>query len=285
MESEGTMTTESIADQDEIDAKNAAFWDELCGSQLAQQIGISDDSPASLKKFDDWYFDFYPYLYRHIPFARMKTKRVLEVGLGYGTVSQKIAESGAHYHGLDIAAGPVGMAAHRCRLIGANDAIVQQGSILNPPFDDDTFDWVVAIGCLHHTGNLPDAIKAVEKLLKPGGQAMIMVYSAASYRQFASEPIRTSMRKLGSGMRAYSAPAGDEDERVAYDANLKGAAAPQTEFVTKSELRQLCKGFSDIQIRAENIGAEGILRFVPRPFLNRWVGPRFGLDLYCSLVK
>ena len=154
MEGEGRMNAQTALNQDEIDAKNAAFWDELCGSQLARQLGITDNSPASLKKFDDWYFDFYPYLYDHIPFAELKGKRVLEVGLGYGTVAQKIAESGAHYHGLDIAAGPVAMAAHRCQLVGAKDAAVRQGSILEPPFDAGSFDWVVAIGCLHHTGDM-----------------------------------------------------------------------------------------------------------------------------------
>ena len=99
--------------QGEIDARNQTFWDELCGTQLAKQLGVFDSSPASLANFDKWYMDFYPYLERHVPFAELNGTKVLEVGLGYGTMSQKLAESGADYHGLDIAAGPVSMVNHR----------------------------------------------------------------------------------------------------------------------------------------------------------------------------
>ena len=88
-------------------ARNASFWNELCGTSFAKALGVIDDLPGSLKRFDDWYFAFYPYLLIHIPFEDMQAKDVLEVGLGYGTVSQRIAEVGARYHGLDIAAGPV----------------------------------------------------------------------------------------------------------------------------------------------------------------------------------
>src|ERR1700721_3942764 len=92
-------------DQSAIDRNNAAFWDELCGSTLARSLGITDSSPASLKRFDDWYFAYYPYLFTYIPFRQLNGKDVLEVGLGYGTVSQRIAEFGARYKGLNIAAG------------------------------------------------------------------------------------------------------------------------------------------------------------------------------------
>lgn len=285
MEGKGRVNASPKPAQSEIDAKNAAFWDELCGSQLARQLGVTDNSPESLKKFDDWYFDFYPYLYRHIPFSEVAGKAVLEVGLGYGTVAQKIAESGAHYHGLDIAEGPVAMAAHRCRQIGANGADVRQGSILEPPFERESFDWIVAIGCLHHTGNLADAIKSVHALLKPDGQAMIMVYNAASYRQFADAPFATLRRKVMGPFADYTPETSEERERGAYDVNVDGEAAPQTEFVTKSELRKLCDVFSAVRIQSENIGAEGPLKRIPRRTLCTTLGPFFGLDLYCRLAK
>ena len=277
------MNLSSTADQVSIDKKNAAYWDELCGSQLAKQIGVTDNSPTSLKKFDDWYFRFYPYLDQHIPFGQMKGRDVLEIGLGYGTVSQKIAESGARYSGLDIAAGPVAMVKHRCDQIGARDAKAVQGSVLEAPFEAGSFDWVVAIGCLHHTGNLARAISEVHRVLRLGGQAMIMVYSAASYRQYATNPMATWRRYMSS--TPYRAPTAAEWERGAYDRRLDGTAAPQTEFVTKLELASLCSGFAKVKIKSENIGAEGYLRYIPRPVSCRVLGPIVGLDLYASLQK
>src|SRR5262245_20640242 len=149
--------------QDEISRKNADFWDELCGTQLARQLGITDKSPASLKRFDDWYLDFYPYLLEHVVLNDMRDKDVLEVGLGYGTVSQRIAEAGARYHGLDIAAGPVAMANSRMRRLGLPERAVQ-ASILRAPFADSAFDYMVAIGCLHHTGDLRRAIDEAHRI-------------------------------------------------------------------------------------------------------------------------
>jgi len=162
-----------------LSIKNSEFWNELCGSQLAQYLGITDASPESLKKFDEWYFDFYPYLYKHIPFREFKDKDVLEIGLGYGSVAQKIAEFGANCVGLDIAAGPVAMVNHRLQQEKLN-GIAIKGSILEPPFRKQSFDAIVAIGCLHHTGNLKLAIDRCYELLKHGGKLVFSVYYAYS---------------------------------------------------------------------------------------------------------
>ena len=48
--------------QGAIDAGNARFWDELCGSALARSLGIEDASAESLRRFDDAYLALYPYL-------------------------------------------------------------------------------------------------------------------------------------------------------------------------------------------------------------------------------
>ena len=45
-----------------LDDRNAAFWDELCGTNLARTLGISDASPESLARFDEAYHALYPYL-------------------------------------------------------------------------------------------------------------------------------------------------------------------------------------------------------------------------------
>ena len=172
-----------MVSQTATDTANEKFWNELCGTHLANTLGITDSSPASLKKFDDWYMDFYPYLYDHIPLRDLAGKDVLEIGLGYGTVSQLLAESGAHYSGLDIAAGPVAMSNKRLQRLGCPQAATQ-GSILNAPFVDASFDFIVAIGCLHHTGNLQRAIDECNRLLRPGGRLIFMVYNAYSYRRF-----------------------------------------------------------------------------------------------------
>ena len=73
------------ATQEAIDAGNARFWDELCGSALARQLRIEDASADSLRRFDDAYLDLYPYLEQYLDARAVAGRSVLEVGLGYGT--------------------------------------------------------------------------------------------------------------------------------------------------------------------------------------------------------
>lgn len=278
--------TNAIITQDEIDAKNAAFWNELCGTQMAKHLGVTDSSPASLKKFDDWYFGFYPYLSTHIPFRELLGKSVLEVGLGYGTVSQRLSESGANYVGLDIAAGPPAMVRHRLAQKNLAGTAVE-GSILNAPFDDASFDWVVAIGCFHHTGDFKRALDESYRILKPGGKAVVMVYFAYSYRRWLKAPRSTLAQLLNDKFNQKLVDRGhDQRERALYDAStVNGAGAPETEFFSASEVRRLTKHWNHSSFHLENIGKDGPFRFVPRRFANKVFGPIMGLDMYMHLEK
>ncbi len=267
----------------DISTANASFWNELCGSSVARALHITDASPASLRRFDQWYFEMYPYLERHIPFRELAGKRVLEVGLGYGSVSQWLAAAGALYRGLDIAAGPVEMVRHRLRQ-SALAGEVRQGSILDCPWEDGAFDHVVAIGCYHHTGNLRRALSETRRVLRPGGAATIMVYSAYSYRRWLRWPVATA-RALVAEQLGRKAPEASVRERAAYDAAQSGAAAPETSFVSARALRRMMNDWSRVGIVRENIGSELFLAAVPRRRLLATLGPWCGLDLYCRALK
>ncbi len=277
---------ENNTSQADIDERNRSFWNELCGSQLAQQLGVTDSSKESLAKFDNWYMEFYPYLRRHIPFGQLKGKRVLEVGLGYGTISQLLAEAGADYSGLDIAAGPVHMVNHRLQQNGLSGKAVQ-GSVLEAPFPDAAFDYFIAIGCLHHTGNLQRALDEAWRMLKPGGKAMVMVYYAYSYRRWVYVPGATFKQflsdklRVGSGQRTIT-----EKERAHYDASTKGGGgAPETAFTSATEMKRLTARWSSCAVHRENIGQEFIFRMMSRDVACRRAGPWVGLDIYCELTK
>ena len=152
--------------QSVIDVANSAFWNELCGSAAARSLGITGNDPVSSKKFDDWYFSSIHTSKVSLTFPSLHNRDVLEVGLGYWTVGQRVAESAARYTGLDIAQGPADGFNHRLAQCGLPGRAVQ-GSILNPPFNAESFDAVIAIGCYHHTGNLPLALANTAKLLRP----------------------------------------------------------------------------------------------------------------------
>jgi SAM-dependent methyltransferase len=266
-----------MSTQQSIDERNAAFWDELCGTSLARSIAVTDHTPASLRRFDEAYFDLYPYLPAQLRASRRPSEPLLEIGLGFGTVSQYLAEAGCDYHGCDIARAPVEIVRERLRTLkipGPEDRVVQ-GSALAIPHPDKRFEHVVSIGCLHHTGDLPRAVSEAHRVLRPGGTALVMLYNRHSFRQ-----LQRRFRTLGGGD-------GTHHEAEAYDFNVAGDAAPETVFVTARQVRQeLFSSFSEVRIERHNFDPVILTYLRGRP-----VGPTrnqtlatiarvLGLDLY-----
>jgi len=266
-----------------IDTANAPFWDELCGSDAARAWGVTDNSMESLRRYDENFFRYYPYLEEFVDWNGLRGKRVLEIGLGYGSVSQKIAEAGADLTGLDIAANPVAMLNHRLRQSGLPGEALQ-GNILNNPLPENSFDTVVAIGCLHHTGNLAAAISACHRLLVPGGRLVGMVYYAYSYRQFWLEPKRLMRQLLREvvGLRETFR----DGETSAYDRSQDGSLAPATEFASVKSMRALCSGYSNFRAITQNANQEPPFKRWTRAQLLASPIPRIcGLDLYWTCNK
>jgi len=270
--------------------RNAAFWDELCGTNLAQQLGITDSSPESLKKFDDWYFDFYPYLKGHLEPATRANGKVLEIGLGYGTVAGYLMERGVDYLGLDIAAGPVSMANLRAGQLGVSVPRAQVGNALSMgTFADGTFAAVVAIGALHHTGDFRRAIREVARVVKPGGTIVGMVYSVFSDRNWNLSP-RLMFRAAWVNRKPGGASmVADERMRWLSDHNSSGTAAPATEYFSRRALRAILAEFGDATIRCRNLDARSVRGFdalrIRKILMATPLSRIGGLDLYFEVVK
>jgi SAM-dependent methyltransferase len=266
-----------------LDARNAAFWNELCGTGLAQTLGISDASLESLRHFDNAYFGMYPYLMDYVDPHALGGRKVLEIGLGYGTLGQRLAERGADYYGLDIAPGPVMMMRYRLEQLG-RPANVQEGSALAMPYESESFDYVYSIGCLHHTGNLSKAIEEVHRVLKPGARAIVMLYNRNSFRQFMKVTLPRWRERLKGRQKANQ----DEEVRAMYDTSSTGEVAPHTDYVTPREVRRLLSAFSRVKIDIQNFDAFYLpyrIAFVPREKCLNNIGRVLGLDLYITATK
>jgi ubiquinone/menaquinone biosynthesis C-methylase UbiE len=270
-----------------ISGENSKFWDDPCGMNQFKKYGFKSNL-----EFDQWYFDKYPYLRKYIPFESLSGKMVLEVGLGFGSIAQKLVENEAIYYGMDISRGPVELAKSRIKSLGAQGTVTE-GNVLECPYGDNFFDYVISIGCLHHTGNLNKSIEELHRILKPGGKIIIMVYNAFSYRQWFG-PLRSQMYRQSHGSpmatlkEFVSQVSVSNNQRTAnkkvmkkYDTNLDGKENPFTEFIGKYELRIIMNHlFKKVKIRKENIGDERLLRYIPRKLKLLIFGPIFGLDLY-----
>jgi len=264
-----------------VSTLNRAFWDELCGSVLARSVGVTDVSAASLARFDRAYLDFYPYLLDYLPLSEISSRRVVEIGLGYGTVGQQLLQAGASYTGVDLALGPAAMMNYRAGLLGRPPCALR-GSALSLPLAAESTDCVVAIGCFHHTGSVEQCIRETYRVLKPGGRAVVMVYNQFSYRHWLRWPVATArasftQRRLDAG---ETAPA---HQRKRYDVNSAGQAAPETVFLSVPQLRHLFRDFRSVDLDKEN--NSDLLHVIPRRPLLNVLGRRAGLDIYVRAVK
>lgn len=260
--------------QQTVDKSNAEFWDTLCGWGMAQRAGITGERDDDLARFDELYFRTYPYLERYLD-EPLSGKKVLEVGLGFGTLGQEIASRGADYHGVDIAPGPVSMMRRRMGLLGRSGDQIIQASVLELPFESETFDYVYTIGCLHHTGDLQRSVDEVHRVLVPGGRAVVMLY------------YRHSLRRTLFGLRDQLSPSrrrkAEEHMRGMYDADPEGAPAPHTDFVSKRDVRRLFRNFQHVRIDVQNFDS---LRFgTKREWFLGNLARVIGLDLYIVADK
>jgi SAM-dependent methyltransferase len=71
---------------------------------------------------------------------------------------------------------------------------VARGSVLALPFEDQSFDVVYSHGVLHHVPYISQAQAEVARVLRPDGEAIIMVYAKHSLNYLVSI---TVVRRLG----------------------------------------------------------------------------------------
>lgn len=278
----------------DVSLANSEYWNQLCGSRAAMKLGISAGDPKDVEKFDDWFFYFYPYLHdqRYIPWESLPETRVLEVGLGYGSTTRRLAKHCDHLVCMDIAPGAVRFASAT-----TEDTSPMLASALELPLCDNSMDYVVSIGCLHHTGNMEVALRECLRVTKPGGQLIVMVYNRYSYKRWIVTPIST-WKSLRAERRGVSGSAGvSAPRRVSWfwDRSPAGAAPPHTEFATRDQLRRIFSSATEVSVESANF--DNLTDLLPQRLqsvkldslrvrlLSTWLSRKAGLDLYVSVVK
>lgn len=162
--------------QAELDRLNADFWNEICGTHLA--LTIHGAGERLIEEFDAAYLASYPWLRGEVTQLVRPGMRVLEVGPGYGTIGRLIVGAGANYEAVDIAPNVV-----QHNLAYTNENVFLQSVLqLDSRYDENEMDVVVAIGSLHHTGDMPRALEQLHRVLRPGAKLYAMVYGDGETR-------------------------------------------------------------------------------------------------------
>ncbi len=112
---------------------------------------------------------------RIMPFEQMAGRDVLEIGCGMGLHSELMARAGARLRCVDISDTSIEATTRRFALRGLS-ASVQQMDARQLQFPDGSFDHVWSWGVIHHSAQTAVIIREIARVLRPGGEARIMVY-------------------------------------------------------------------------------------------------------------
>lgn len=115
----------------------------------------------------------------------------LEIGCGMGTDALQIAKKGIEVTAIDLTDEGIRLAKDRFSLNNYS-ADLRIADAENLPFEDTYFDIVYSFGVLHHIPDTQKAINEIYRVLKPGGEAYIMLYNKISLNYFAHLITHTS---------------------------------------------------------------------------------------------
>lgn len=137
---------------------------------------------------------------RHIPFdplidfESLKDKDVLEVGCGNGSHAQLLVQHAGSYTGIDLTSYAVKSTTQRLSYLDVTGHIRQMDAE-RMDFPDESFDFIWSWGVIHHSADTRQIIKEMHRVLRPGGEARIMVY----HRSFWSYRVMSGLLGIAHG--------------------------------------------------------------------------------------
>jgi SAM-dependent methyltransferase len=171
-----------------------SFW-------AANPCGESFVDASQRSSYEQFFADYDRFRYgleSHIPRCLdeidFADKRVLEIGLGLGADSEQIIRRGARWNGVDLTQESVDRVETRLSLRQLPYESLQRASALSLPFPDDHFDVVYSHGVFHHIPDIATAQAELARVVKTGGQVVLMLYAKRSLNFLVSIAI---VRRVG----------------------------------------------------------------------------------------
>jgi len=259
------------------------FWNQAsCGETYLGDAKESDPYEAAREAR----YRLEPYIPPFADFDAAHGEDILEVGVGMGADHWRWARAKPHsLSGVDLTPRAV---EHTQRQLAFDEleSDLRVADAESLPFDEESFDRVYSWGVLHHSPNTEQAFREVWRVLRPGGIAKLMIYHSRSVTGWMLWMRYALM--AGKPWRSFA---------DIYDQHLE---SPGTKAYSLDEARELCRDFSNTDIRVQlnhgellmgDVGQRHkgwLLTFAkavwPRALIRRFCG-RYGLYLMITARK
>ena len=264
------------------------FWDEHpCGVKFApSEIGTR----YFFDELDKHRYETEGHILKLLQPIQVRGKRVLEIGCGLGTDGGQFVRKGANYIGMDLTSASVQLARRRFQLSKLS-GVVLEADAEDIPFEDETFDLVYSHGVLHHTPDTQRAFNEIHRVLRGGGQAIIMLYHRDSWNYWGNIMF---LRRLGAALLLFDwGPSivhyltGESVERlrqhqgnlrrqgggylrrdVFLSKNTDGPGNPLSKVYTRSQIKWMFNRFTTVETKAAFMNRRWL------PVIGRWISQR-----------
>jgi len=176
--------------QTDLISRIAAYWDEHIHdlSITTHPVGTRE----FFQQLDEYRYDKLNYLPRLVDVSTYQGKSLLEVGCGAGIDLVRFARAGAVVTGIDLSTTAIELARKNIEQNGLKaDLWVMNGESMQ--FPDNSFDVVYAHGVLQYTADVEKMVAEIHRVVKPGGEVVVMVYNRNSWLNLMRRVTKVSL--------------------------------------------------------------------------------------------
>jgi len=227
-----------------------AYWNaHPHGVEYAEQQNLEPGTPAFFEHIRPWMSPYrFPWLMARIEreAARLGGRRLLDVGCGLGYDSLEFLRRGVRVTAIDISASVVELARRHFAIAGVRADAVEVADALDLPYADEAFDAVWSDGVLYYSGDMPQALREIWRVLRPGGRAIV-----------------SHLRRRPSWLDLLSRFGREPIE-------FKDAEPPVSEAHTEAEILAMFAAFQVVETTRDQFRARPIARRRWKATLYRW---------------
>ena len=171
---------------------NRKFWEaNPMRYDWKEKVGFQEFTEPFYKEIDTRFFsNSWEYMpWKKVPFdtlidfENLRTKNVLEIGVGNGSHAQLLATHAGSYTGIDLTSYAVKSTSERMKINNLK-ADIREMDAEQMSFPDETFDFIWTWGVIHHSANTKQIVKEMHRVLKRGGDAIVMVYNRSGWNYY-----------------------------------------------------------------------------------------------------